>query len=87
MERRPPLRLVVMAGLVGWANKESQVKANQSALGQCAKGTKTNDCKLYLQKGIVKAEGGGRVGYGWSETSLLEAKKALSSCVVTPAVK
>jgi len=65
----------------GWAVGKTQAEANKSALEQCSKGTKTNDCKLSLHKGIARAEGGEMLAYAWSANSLSEAKKAaLKSC-------
>lgn len=64
-----------------WAVGKTQAEANKLAMAQCAKLTKTNDCKLSLFKGIARAKGGKTLAYAWSTNSLSEAKSAaLKSC-------
>ena len=65
----------------GWATRNTQEEANSAALQGCNKSAVNKDCVLDATKAVVRAEGGGNIGFGRSAVSLAEAKqKALASC-------
>lgn len=65
----------------GWATRKTQREADDMALKGCNEASAKHDCKLRITKAIVRAEGGGQMGYGISSVSLADAvKKALETC-------
>lgn len=65
----------------GWARKPSQSEANKIALELCNRSAQNRDCALSTIKALVRAEGPGRIGYGWSDKSLSDAKRdARANC-------
>lgn len=64
-----------------WATRASQSEANETALRLCNESTSKKDCALDTTKAVVRAEGGGQIGFGRSSRSLADARsKALDSC-------
>lgn len=64
-----------------WATRNTQREANKVALRGCNERAPKKDCVLDSTKAVVRAEDGGRIGFGRSSVSLAEARKlALDSC-------
>lgn len=65
-----------------WSTKKTQEEANKAALKMCKEeSSKKKDCNLRITKAIVRAEGGGRIGFGRSPVGVPAArKKALDEC-------
>lgn len=64
----------------GWATRATQQEANKLALETCNK-NEPKGCVLDSTKAVVRAEGGGKVGFGKSSVSLADGRKnALQAC-------
>jgi hypothetical protein len=65
----------------GWATRATQQEASKAALKGCNETSPNKDCVLREAKAIVRAEGGGKIGFSNSLAGLAEARKlALSEC-------